>query len=350
MYYRGGDMLEKFISLLGFFSNNIGIDLGTANTVIYSEGKGIVLYEPSIVAIDTRTKRVIAVGKEAKEMLGKTPENIQAIRPLRDGVITDFEATQVMLSYFIEQAIGGGIFRPKPRIVIGVPSGVTQVEKRAVIDAAKGAGAREVYLIPEPMAAAIGAELPVEEPVGSMIVDIGGGTTEIAVISLAGVVVSNSIRVAGDEMNEAIIQYIKKRFHMFIGEQTGERIKIELGNAIHEDQEKEMEIKGRDITGLPKTVKITSRDITEALEDVIGSIINAIRLTLERTPPELASDIAERGIVLAGGGSLLKNLDVRIERDVGIKTYYCEDPITAVARGVGKVLDKIDLIRRISIE
>jgi rod shape-determining protein MreB len=350
MYYRGGDMLEKFISLLGFFSNNIGIDLGTANTVIYSEGKGIVLYEPSIVAIDTRTKRVIAVGKEAKEMLGKTPESIQAIRPLRDGVITDFEATQVMLSYFIEQAIGGGIFRPKPRIVIGVPSGVTQVEKRAVIDAAKGAGAREVYLIPEPMAAAIGSELPVEEPVGSMIVDIGGGTTEIAVISLAGVVVSNSIRVAGDEMNEAIIQYIKKRFHMFIGEQTGERIKIELGNAIYEDQEKEMEIKGRDITGLPKTVKITSRDITEALEDVIGSIINAIRLTLERTPPELASDIAERGIVLAGGGSLLKNLDVRIERDVGIKTYYCEDPITAVARGVGKVLDKIDLIRRISIE
>jgi rod shape-determining protein MreB len=350
MYYRGGDMLEKFISLLGFFSNNIGIDLGTANTVIYSEGKGIVLYEPSIVAIDTRTKRVIAVGKEAKEMLGKTPENIQAIRPLRDGVITDFEATQVMLSYFIEQAIGGGIFRPKPRIVIGVPSGVTQVEKRAVIDAAKGAGAREVYLIAEPMAAAIGAELPVEEPVGSMIVDIGGGTTEIAVISLAGVVVSNSIRVAGDEMNEAIIQYIKKRFHMFIGEQTGERIKIELGNAIYEDEEKEMEIKGRDITGLPKTVKITSRDITEALEDVIGSIINAIRLTLERTPPELASDIAERGIVLAGGGSLLKNLDVRIERDVGIKTYYCEDPITAVARGVGKVLDKIDLIRRISIE
>jgi len=343
-------MLEKFISLLGFFSKNIGIDLGTANTVIYSEGKGIVLYEPSIVAIDTRTKRVIAVGKQAKEMLGKTPENIQAIRPLRDGVITDFEATQVMLSYFIEQAIGGGIFRPKPRIVIGVPSGVTQVEKRAVIDAAKGAGAREVYLIPEPMAAAIGAGLPVEEPVGSMIVDIGGGTTEIAVISLAGVVVSNSIRVAGDEMNEAIIQYIKKRFHMFIGEQTGERIKIELGNAIYEDQEKEMEIKGRDITGLPKTVKITSRDITEALEDVIGSIINAIRLTLERTPPELASDIAERGIVLAGGGSLLKNLDVRIERDVGIKTYYCEDPITAVARGVGKVLDKIDLIRRISIE
>ena len=343
-------MLDRLMSLLGFFSNNIGIDLGTANTVIYADGKGIVLYEPSIVAIDTRTKRVIAVGREAKEMLGKTPESIQAIRPLRDGVITDFEATQVMLTYFIDQAIGGGIFRPKPRIIIGVPSGVTQVEKRAVIDAAKGAGAREVYLIPEPMAAAIGAGLPIEEPIGSMVVDIGGGTTEIAVISLAGIVVSNSIRVAGDEMTEAIIQYIKKKFHMFIGEQTGERIKIELGNAIYEEEEREMEIKGRDITGLPKTVRITSRDVVEALEDVIGSIVNAIRITLERTPPELASDIAERGIVLAGGGSLLKNLNIRIEREIGIKTYYCDDPITAVARGVGKILDQIDLIKRISME
>ncbi|BAI68604.1 rod shape determining protein [Hydrogenobacter thermophilus TK-6] len=338
------------MSLLGFFSNNIGIDLGTANTVIYADGKGIVLYEPSIVAIDTRTKRVIAVGREAKEMLGKTPESIQAIRPLRDGVITDFEATQVMLTYFIDRAIGGGIFRPKPRIIIGVPSGVTQVEKRAVIDAAKGAGAREVYLIPEPMAAAIGAGLPIEEPIGSMVVDIGGGTTEIAVISLAGIVVSNSIRVAGDEMTEAIIQYIKKKFHMFIGEQTGERIKIELGNAIYEEEEREMEIKGRDITGLPKTVRITSRDVVESLEDVISSIVNAIRITLERTPPELASDIAERGIVLAGGGSLLKNLNIRIEREIGIKTYYCDDPLTAVARGVGKILDQIDLIKRISME
>ncbi|GBC88177.1 Rod shape-determining protein MreB [bacterium HR13] len=343
-------MLDRLMSLLGFFSNNIGIDLGTANTVIYADGKGIVLYEPSIVAIDTRTKRVIAVGREAKEMLGKTPESIQAIRPLRDGVITDFEATQVMLTYFIDQAIGGGIFRPKPRIIIGVPSGVTQVEKRAVIDAARGAGAREVYLIPEPMAAAIGAGLPIEEPIGSMVVDIGGGTTEIAVISLAGIVVSNSIRVAGDEMTEAIIQYIKKKFHMFIGEQTGERIKIELGNAIYEEEEREMEIKGRDITGLPKTVRITSRDVVEALEDVISSIVNAIRITLERTPPELASDIAERGIVLAGGGSLLKNLNIRIEREIGIKTYYCDDPITAVARGVGKILDQIDLIKRISME
>lgn len=343
-------MFKRVASLLSILTNNIAIDLGTANTVVYAEGKGIVLYEPSVVAVDTRTDKVIAVGREAKEMVGKTPENIKAIRPLRDGVITDFEATQVMLSYFIDRAIGGGIFKPKPRIVIGVPSGVTQVEKRAVIDAAKGAGAREVFLIAEPMAAAIGAELPIDEPIGSMIVDVGGGTTEIAVISLAGIVVSNSIRVAGDEMTEAIIQYIKRKFHMFIGEQTAERIKIELGSAIYEDQEREMEIRGRDITGLPKTVKITNRDTTEALEDVISSIIGAIRATIERTPPELASDVAERGIVLAGGGSLLRNLNVRIERELGLKVYYCDDPITAVARGVGKVLGHIDLLRRISME
>ncbi len=343
-------MFKRVASLLNILTNNIAIDLGTANTVVYAEGKGIVLYEPSVVAVDTRTNRVIAVGREAKEMVGKTPENIKAIRPLRDGVITDFEATQVMLSYFIDRAIGGGIFKPKPRIVIGVPSGVTQVEKRAVIDAAKGAGAREVFLIAEPMAAAIGAELPIDEPIGSMIVDIGGGTTEIAVISLAGIVVSNSIRVAGDEMTEAIIQYIKRKFHMFVGEQTAERIKIELGSAIYEDEEREMEIRGRDITGLPKTVKITNKDTTEALEDVISSVIGAIRATIERTPPELASDVAERGIVLAGGGSLLRNLNVRIERELGLRVYYCDDPITAVARGVGKVLGQIDLLRRISME
>ncbi len=343
-------MFKRVASLLNILTNNIAIDLGTANTVVYAEGKGIVLYEPSVVAVDTRTNRVIAVGREAKEMVGKTPENIKAIRPLRDGVITDFEATQVMLSYFIDRAIGGGIFKPKPRIVIGVPSGVTQVEKRAVIDAAKGAGAREVFLIAEPMAAAIGAELPIDEPIGSMIVDIGGGTTEIAVISLAGIVVSNSIRVAGDEMTESIIQYIKRKFHMFVGEQTAERIKIELGSAIYEDEEREMEIRGRDITGLPKTVKITNKDTTEALEDVISSVIGAIRATIERTPPELASDVAERGIVLAGGGSLLRNLNVRIERELGLRVYYCDDPITAVARGVGKVLGQIDLLRRISME
>ena len=342
-------MLSKLANLLGFITNNIGIDLGTANTVVYAQGKGIVLYEPSIVAVDVRSGRVLAVGKEAKEMLGKTPENIQTVRPLRDGVITDFEATRIMLSHFINKAIGGSIFKAKPRVVIGVPSGVTQVEKRAVIDAAKSAGAREVYLIAEPMAAAIGAGLPIEEPIGNMVVDVGGGTTEIAVISLAGIVVSKSIRVAGDEMTEAIIQHVKKKHHLLIGEQTAERVKIELGSAIYEEEERVMEIKGRDITGLPKVVKISNKDVTEALEDVIASIVNALKSTLERTPPELASDIAERGITLAGGGSLLRNLNVRIERETGIKTYYCEDPITAVARGVGKVLDNIDLIRKVSM-
>ncbi len=342
-------MLSKLANLLGFIAGNIGIDLGTANTVVYAQGKGIVLYEPSIVAVDVRSGRVLAVGKEAKEMLGKTPENIQTVRPLRDGVITDFEATKVMLSYFINKAIGGSIFRAKPRVVIGVPSGVTQVEKRAVIDAAKSAGAREVYLIAEPMAAAIGAGLPIEEPIGNMVVDVGGGTTEIAVISLAGIVVSNSIRVAGDEMTESIIQHVKKKHHLLIGEQTAEKAKIELGSAIYEEEERFMEVKGRDITGLPKVVKISNRDVTEALEDVLSSIVNAVKSTLERTPPELASDIAERGITLAGGGSLLRNLNLRIERETGIRTHYCEEPITAVARGVGRVLDNIDLIRKVSM-
>lgn len=343
-------MLSKLANLFGFIPSNIGIDLGTANTVVYAQGKGIVLHEPSIVAIDVKNGKVIAVGKEAKEMLGKTPERIQTIRPLRDGVITDFEATKVMLSYFINKAVGGSIFKAKPRVVIGVPSGVTQVEKRAVIDASKSAGAREVYLIAEPMAAAIGAGLPIEEPVGNMVVDIGGGTTEIAVISLAGIVTSSSIRVAGDEMTEAIIQYIKKKYHVLVGEQTGERIKIELGSAIPEEEERKMEIKGRDVTGLPKVITVSNRDITEALEDVVSSIINAIKATLEKTPPELASDIAERGITLAGGGSLLRNLHIRIERETGIKTLYCEDPITAVARGVGSLLDNMELIRKVSME
>ncbi len=336
--------------LLGIFTNNIGIDLGTANTAVYMQGKGIVMYEPSIVAIDVKTRKVLAVGREAKEMVGKTPENIQAIRPLRDGVITDFDITQIMLSYFIKKALGDALFKPKPRVVIGVPTGITTVEKRAVIDASKSAGAREVFLIAEPMAAAIGADLPVEEPIGNMVVDIGGGTTEIAVISLAGIVVSNSLRVAGDEMNEAIIQYIKRQFHILIGEQTAERIKIELGSAVMEEEERSMEVRGRDMTGLPKTVKITNHHITEALEDTISSIINAIRVTLEKTPPELVADIADRGIVLAGGGSLLKNMDARIQLETGIKAFYCEEPLMAVARGVGKVLENLDLIRRISME
>ncbi len=336
--------------ILRSFSSNIGIDLGTANTAVFLEGKGIVLYEPSIVAIDVKTNKVLAVGKEAKEMVGKTPENIQAIRPLRDGVITDFEVTQVMLTYFIKRVIGHSLMRPKPITVIGVPTGITPVEKRAVIDAAKSAGAREVYLIAEPMAAAIGAGLPVEEPIGNMIVDIGGGTTDIAVISLAGIVVSNSLRIAGDEMNEAIIQFIKRKMNLLIGEQTAERIKIELGSALMEDEEIEIEVRGRDMTGLPRTIVITNHMVTEAIEDTISSIVNAIRTALERTPPELASDIADRGIVLAGGGSLLRNLDKRIEMDTGIKCVYADEPLTAVARGLGKVLENIELIRRISME
>ena len=340
-------ILGKF---LGSFSSNIGIDLGTANTAVFVEGKGIVLYEPSIVAIDTKTNKILAVGKEAKEMVGKTPENIHAIRPLRDGVITDFEVTQAMLTYFIKKVLGKVLFRPKPITVIGVPTGITPVEKRAVIDAARSAGAREVYLIAEPMAAAIGAGLPIEEPIGNMIVDIGGGTTDIAVISLAGIVVSNSLRIAGDEMNEAIIQYIKRKLHLLIGEQTAERIKIELGSAIVEDEEREMEIRGRDMTGLPRTAVITNHMIAEALEDTVNSIVNAVRTTLERTPPELASDIAERGIVLAGGGSLLRNLDKKIEQETGIKAVYADEPLTAVARGLGMVLENINLIRRISME
>lgn len=340
-------ILGKF---LGSFSSNIGIDLGTANTAVFVEGKGIVLYEPSIVAVDTKTNKILAVGKEAKEMVGKTPENIQAIRPLRDGVITDFEVTQAMLTYFIKKVLGKVLFRPKPITVIGVPTGITPVEKRAVIDAAKSAGAREVYLIAEPMAAAIGAGLPIEEPIGNMIVDIGGGTTDIAVISLAGIVVSNSLRIAGDEMNEAIVQYIKRKLHLLIGEQTAERIKIELGSAIVEDEEREMEIRGRDMTGLPRTAIITNHMIAESLEDTVNSIVNAVRTTLERTPPELASDIAERCIVLAGGGSLLRNLDKKIEQETGIKAVYADEPLTAVVRGLGMVLENINLIRRISTE
>jgi rod shape-determining protein MreB len=291
-------MLNGILKLFSLLSNNIGVDLGTANTVIYLEGKGVVLSEPSIVAVDVKTGKVIAVGMEAKEMLGKTPETIQTIRPLRDGVITDFEATRIMLSYFINKVIGGGLLKPKR----------------------------------------------------NMVVDIGGGTTDIAVISLAGIVASTSIRVAGDEMTEAVAHYIKKKHHILIGEQTAERIKIELGSAVEEEEERVMEIKGRDITGLPKTITVTNREITQALEDVIGAIINALKTTLERTPPELASDIAERGITLAGGGSLLRNLDVRVHRETGIMTKYCEDPITAVARGVGSILDKIHLIRRVSME
>jgi len=287
--------------MFGFLSSAIGIDLGTANSLVFVPGRGIILEEPSIVAIDSRKNKVLAVGSEAKEMLGKTPEYIKAVRPLRDGVITDFEITQVMISYFIKKTLGKGIFKPKPRVVVGVPSGVTPVEERAVIDAARSAGAREVYLIAEPMAAAVGADLPISEPVGNMVVDIGGGTTDIAVISLSGIVISHSLKIAGDEMNEAITEYIKRKFSMLIGEQTAEKIKLELGSAIMPNEQKEMEVRGRDATGLPRSITVDSVQIYEALEDTLSAIVGAVKTTLERTPPELAADIVEKGIVLAGG-------------------------------------------------
>jgi rod shape-determining protein MreB len=334
--------------MFGFLSSAIGIDLGTANSLVFVPGRGIILEEPSIVAIDSRKNKILAVGSEAKEMLGKTPEYIKAVRPLRDGVITDFEITQVMISYFIKKTLGKGIFKPKPRVVVGVPSGVTPVEERAVIDAARSAGAREVYLIAEPMAAAVGADLPISEPVGNMVVDIGGGTTDIAVISLSGIVISHSLMIAGDEMNEAITEYIKRKFSMLIGEQTAEKIKLELGSAIMPNEQKEMEVRGRDATGLPRSITVDSVQIYEALEDTLSAIVGAVKTTLERTPPELAADIVEKGIVLAGGGSLLRNLNQKLTQDLGIKTYYCDDPLRAVAKGVGKVVDDIDLLKKVS--
>ncbi|MCX7760901.1 MAG: rod shape-determining protein [Hydrogenothermaceae bacterium] len=345
-------MIDK---ILGMFSNDIGIDLGTANTLIFVRGKGIVLSEPSIVAVDRATNKVLAVGKEAKEMVGKTPEHIQVIRPLKDGVIADFDTTQSMLKYFIQKVHSNfpltTIFNPRPRVVIGVPSGITTVEKRAVIDAARQAGAREVYLIAEPMAAAIGAGLPIDAPGGNMIVDIGGGTSEIAVISLSGLVISNSIRVAGDEMNEAIINYLKRNNHILIGEQTAENIKINLGSAYPSDRDnKTMEIRGRDMTGMPRSIVISGKEIREALEDVIVQIVNAVKSTLERTPPELAADIVERGIVLAGGGSLIYGLDKRLKEETNLPVVYCEDPLTAVARGIGKAIQNIELIKKVSMK
>lgn len=345
-------MIDK---ILGFFSNDIGIDLGTANTLIFVRGKGIVLTEPSIVAIDRATNKVLAVGREAKEMIGKTPEHIQVIRPLKDGVIADFDTTQSMLKYFIQRVHSNfpliSIFNPRPRVIIGVPSGITTVEKRAVIDAARQAGAREVYLIAEPMAAAIGSGLPIDAPGGNMIVDIGGGTSEIAVISLSGLVISNSIRVAGDEMNEAIINYMKRNSHILIGEQTAENIKITLGSAYPSERDnKTMEIRGRDMTGMPRSVVISGREIREALEDVVMQIINAVKSTLERTPPELAADIVERGIVLAGGGSLINGLDKRLKEETNLPVVYCDDPLTAVARGIGRAIQNIEIVKKVSLK
>jgi len=338
--------------LYGLFSNDLAIDLGTANTLIYVKGKGIVSCEPSVVAVqrDERgTKKVLAVGREAKEMLGRTPGNIQAIRPLRDGVIADFEVTEAMLKYFIDRAHDRRTL-VKPRIIICVPFGITEVEKRAVKESAESAGAREVYLIEEPMAAAIGAGLPITEPSGNMIVDIGGGTTEVAVISLAGIVYSQSVRVGGDKMDEAIMAYVKRKYNLAIGEQTAERVKIGIGNAYPLDQLTTMEVKGRDlVAGVPKTVIVNSDEIREALQEPLNAIVDAVRVALEKTPPELAADIVDKGIVLTGGGVLLKNLDVLLREETGLPVMVCDDPISAVVLGSGKALDHPELLREVTI-
>ena len=338
---------------MAFFSKDLAIDLGTANTLVYLKGKGIVTNEPSVVAVhrDSRgVKRVIAVGEEAKRMLGKTPGSIVAIRPLKDGVIADFEITEAMLKYFI-QKIHNKKSYARPRIVISIPSGITPVEKRAVKESAESAGAREVYLIEEPMAAAIGVGLPITEPSGNMIVDIGGGTTEVAVISLAGIVYCNSVRIAGDKIDEAIIQYIKRKYNLLIGERTGEMIKIEIGSAypFPDEQEMTMEIKGRDLVGgIPKTLEISSKDIREAIAEPVNAIVDSVRIALERTPPELAADIVDKGIVLSGGGALLRNLDLLIREVTRLPVIVAENPTTAVVEGAGRVLDEVTLLKEIA--
>jgi rod shape-determining protein MreB len=342
-----------FDALFGVFSNDLAIDLGTANTLIYVKNQGIVCNEPSVVAVQQRNerggKKVLAVGAEAKRMLGRTPGSIVAIRPLKDGVIADFEITEAMLRYFI-QKVHNRRTLVRPRIIVGVPFGITEVEKRAVRESAESAGAREVYLIEEPMAAAIGAGLPITEPTGNMIVDIGGGTTEVAVISLSGIVFSRSVRVGGDKMDEAIAQFIKRKYNLLVGERTAELIKITIGSAYPADEVQTMEIKGRDlVAGVPKTVVITDEEIRDSLLEPINQIVEAVRLSLERTPPELASDIVDRGIVLAGGGSLLRNLDILLREETGLPVMMADDPLTAVVMGAGKALDEISLLREVAV-
>ncbi len=333
-------------NILGLFSNDIGIDLGTANTLVYVKDRGIVLREPSVVAIQAGTKRILAVGDEAKRMLGRTPGNIVAIRPMKAGVIADFEITEAMLRYFIKK-IHNRRKMVRPRIIIAVPSDITEVEKRAVKDSATHAGAREVFLIEEPMAAAIGVGLPVQEPAGNMIVDIGGGTTEVALISLAGIVFSRTVRVGGDEMDECIVQYMKRVYNLMIGDRTAEEIKISMGSAYPVEEDVSVEVKGRDlVAGLPKTLTITSEEIREALQEPVSSIIDAIRITLERCPPELSSDLVDRGMILAGGGALLTGIDKLIAEQTGLPVHLADDPLTAVAEGTGVVLNELNFLRR----
>lgn len=328
---------------------DMAIDLGTANTLIYLKGKGIVVQEPSIVIINKITGRVEAVGARAKEMFGKTPTNVIAIKPMRDGVIADFEIAEKMLDYFIKKAMNNRSFILRPRIIIGIPTGITQVERRAVRDVALRARASEVYLIEQPMASAIGADLPIAEPTGNMVVDIGGGTTDIAVISLSGIVFNYSIRTAGNEMDEAIIQYLKKKYNLLIGERTAEQIKMEIGSAYPLESPLTMEIKGRDLReGIPRTIVVDDQEIREAIEDIVAAIVSAIRIALERTPPELSADIIDRGIVLTGGGALLKNMDKRIREETQLPVFITDDPLTTVVLGAGKMLDDVELVKKIS--
>ncbi|MGI8782372.1 MAG: rod shape-determining protein [Acidobacteriota bacterium] len=340
----------NFRSLFGLFSSDLAIDLGTANTLVFAKGKGIVVNEPSIVAINKVTNKVLAVGKEAKEMLGRTPGDIVAIKPMKDGVIADFDVTEEMLKYFIRKAHNRNHLI-SPRIVICIPSEITQVEKRAVRESALRAKASEVYLVEEAMAAAIGAGLPITEPSGNMIVDIGGGTTDIAVISLSGIVYGRSVRVAGNEMDEAIVQYIKRKHNMLIGERTAEQVKIGLGSAYPLEKPLTMEIKGRNlIKGIPETITITDEEVREALSDAISVIVNGVRVALERTPPELSADIVDRGIVLTGGGALLKNMDKRLMEETGLPVFLAEDPLSSVVLGTGKMLSDMALLKRISLD
>jgi rod shape-determining protein MreB len=337
-----------FGKLFGFFSSDIGIDLGTANTLVYVKDRGIVLREPSVVAVRYGTNEVLAVGDDAKRMLGRTPGNIVAIRPLRDGVIADFDVTEAMLRHFIRKVHSRrGLVRP--RVVIAVPSGITEVEKRAVKESALQAGAREVYMIEEPMAAAIGVGLPVQEASGNMIVDIGGGTTEVALISLSGIVYSRSVRVAGDELDEAIVQYMKRAYSLMIGERTAEEIKIRIGSAYPIEKEMTMEVKGRDmVAGLPKTITITSQEVREALVEPLNTIVDAVRVTLERCPPELSADLVDRGIMLAGGGALLRGFDKLLQEETGLPVHIADDPLSAVGVGTGMVLNELAFLQRVA--
>jgi len=337
-----------FGRLFGFFSNDIGIDLGTANTLVYVKDHGIVLREPSVVAVKSGTSEVLAVGDDAKRMLGRTPGNIVAIRPLKDGVIADFEVTEAMLRHFIRK-VHNSRRMAHPRVVIAVPSGITEVEKRAVKESAQQAGAREVYLIEEPMAAAIGVGLPVQDASGNMIVDIGGGTTEVALISLSGIVYSRSVRVAGDELDEAVVQYMKRAYNLMIGERTAEEIKIRLGSAYPLGKETTMEVKGRDlVAGLPKTITITSQEVREAMLEPLNTIVDSVRVTLERCPPELSADLVDQGLVLAGGGALLRGLDKLLAEETGLPVHVAEDPLSAVAEGAGMVLSELSFLRKVT--